>query len=61
MFEDKENSRVLSRRGARVLNAKEYEEVGGGFSIGHCTFNPVTCAMDGVCSPLPRCPLPPQN
>lgn len=55
MFEDKETSRVLSRLGARVLDAAEYEAVGGAFAIGRCTFDPKTCAMDGVCTPLPRC------
>lgn len=55
MFEDKETSRVLSRLGARVLDAAELEGVGGAFSIGRCTFDPKTCAMDGVCTPLPRC------
>lgn len=55
MFEEKETSRVLSRAGARVLNAEEYESVGGAFAIGRCTFDPKTCAMDGVCSPPPIC------
>jgi len=55
MFEEKETSRVLGRAGARVLNAEEYENVGGAFAIGRCTFDPKTCAMDGVCSPPPIC------
>lgn len=49
-------TRVLGRLGARELSEKEMDEVAGGFNfIPHCTFNPQTCAMDGVCSPPPAC------
>jgi bacteriocin-like protein len=51
-----ENGRVLSRLGARELTEKEMEQVSGGFTfLPRCTFDPVTCAMDGVCSPPPAC------
>ena len=49
-------NRVLARAGARLLNDAELNDVTGGFSINTCTFDPKTCAMDGVCTPLPRCP-----
>jgi hypothetical protein len=54
---DQIDNRVLGRIGARLLNEAELEEVNGGYSISTCTFNPKTCAMDGVCTPLPRCPV----
>lgn len=51
------DNRVLGRMGARLLNEAELNEVNGGYAISTCTFNPKTCAMDGVCTPLPRCPV----
>lgn len=57
MSNEKMENRVLSRVGARLLSEDELKEVSGGFNIGRCTFNPQTCAMDGVCTPLPRCPV----
>ncbi|HXB20857.1 MAG TPA: hypothetical protein VNV88_05700 [Candidatus Solibacter sp.] len=54
-----ENDRVLSRMGARELTEQEIEEVSGGKRKGivrpRCTLDPVTCAMDGICSPPPAC------
>jgi hypothetical protein len=56
MSNQNENDRVLSRMGARELAKQEIEEVSGGIKVfPRCTFNPVTCAMDGVCSPPPAC------
>ena len=56
MSNHKENDRVLSRLGARELSNQEIEEVSGGLKIRpRCTFDPVTCAMDGICSPPPAC------
>jgi hypothetical protein len=38
------------------LTEQEMEQVSGGFTfLPRCTFDPVTCAMDGVCSPPPAC------
>jgi hypothetical protein len=51
-----DDGRVLGRLGARELSEQEMEQVAGGFTfLPRCTFNPVTCAMDGVCSPPPAC------
>jgi hypothetical protein len=51
-----EDNRVLSRIGARELSEKETEQVSGAFIIRpRCTLNPVTCTMDGICSPPPDC------
>ncbi len=49
------NDRVLSRMGARELTNVEMEAVSGGIIFPRCTFNPATCAMDGICSPPPAC------
>jgi len=57
MSNEKMDNRVLGRIGARLLSEDELKEVSGGFAINRCTFNPQTCAMDGVCTPLPRCPV----
>lgn len=54
---DQMDNRVLGRMGARLLTEEELNDVNGGFAISRCTFNPQTCAMDGVCTPLPRCPV----
>lgn len=57
MPENKENSRVLSRLGARELSAVELDNVGAGFISNACTFDPKTCHMDLDC-PVPiRCPI----
>ena len=58
MSENKGNSRVLSRLGARELSAVELDNVGAGFVISNaCTFDPKTCRMDLDC-PVPiRCPI----
>lgn len=47
--------RVLSRTGARELNQREVECVGGAFQgIQVCTFIASTCQLDGQpCKPLP--------
>ncbi len=56
MSKHQEDARVLSRRGARELTEQELEQVSGAFIWPKtCTFDPVTCAMDGVCSPPPAC------
>jgi hypothetical protein len=41
--------RVLSRQGARELNPQEMECVNGGFQriLPVCSFNPLTCQLDG--------------
>ena len=49
------NTRVLSRVGARMLTEEELKQVNGGLRTGLCTFDPKTCAMDGDCSPPPAC------
>lgn len=51
MSENKGNSRVLSRFGARELSATEYDQIGGGFQTKPCTLNPKTCFIDGDCHP----------
>jgi hypothetical protein len=56
MSNPQDNSRVLSRLGARVLTDKEAEQVSAAMIIRpRCTFNPVTCVTDGMCSPEPAC------
>jgi hypothetical protein len=56
MSKQEENNRVLSRIGARVLTEQETEQVSGAFILRpRCTLDPVTCAMDGICSPPPAC------
>jgi hypothetical protein len=51
-----QNDRVLSRIGARELTEQEIDEVSGGLRIRpRCTFDPVTCVMDGICSPPIAC------
>jgi hypothetical protein len=56
MSNPQDNSRVLSRQGARVLTDKEAEQVSAAMIIRpRCTFNPVTCVTDGMCSPEPAC------
>ena len=55
MLKNGKNDRVLVRAGARELKEEEIQKVSGAFVISRCTFNPTTCAMDGVCSPLPIC------
>ena len=57
MSNQENDNRVLARTGARLLSAVELDGVTGGFAVvPTCTFDPKTCAMDGVCTPLPRCP-----
>jgi hypothetical protein len=51
-----EDARVLSRMGARELSPQETEQVSGSLIFRpRCTLNPITCAMDGICSPPPAC------
>ena len=50
----KNDTRVLSRVGARELTEQETTGVSGAI-ISRCTLNTTTCAMDGVCTPLPIC------
>jgi len=54
MSSNNDNNRVLGRTGARELSAQEIQQISGGI-IRHCTLDPVTCAMDGICSPPPNC------
>jgi hypothetical protein len=49
-------NRVLSRLGARELNQLETECVSGGIQRKVCTFNSITCQLDG---PFPCIPPPP--
>ena len=56
MSNQQKDNRVLGRLGARLLSESELDQATGGFAVPTCTFNPQTCAMDGVCTPLPRCP-----
>lgn len=44
-----DESRVLSRAGARELSKEEAESVQGGLFVhtNVCTFNPATAALDG--------------
>jgi hypothetical protein len=56
MSEQKQADRVLVRSGARQLNAKELEMVGGGFLTHVCTFDFTTCTADGDCEQIPQCP-----
>lgn len=56
MSNQEKDNRVLARVSARLLSEAEINDVSGGFAISQCTFDPQTCAMDGVCTPLPRCP-----
>ena len=52
----KPEDRVLTRLHARVLTEQELEQVPGGFMFRPtCSFDPVTCFMDGICSPPPAC------
>jgi len=51
---NQQGNRVLSRLGARELNPKEMECVNGGFRppLPICTFNAITCQLDGQpCKP----------
>ena len=52
-----QDNRVLGRMGAREMTGQETQQVSGGFIIirPRCTFDPKTCAMDGICSPPPAC------
>ena len=47
--------RVLSRLGSRELTKQEMESVNGAIIRPKCTWDPVTCTMDGQCSPPPSC------
>jgi hypothetical protein len=56
MSQQKEDGRVLSRMGARELTPQETEQVSGALVFRpRCTFDPVHCTMDGICSPPPAC------
>ena len=39
--------RVLIRQGARELTQQETECVNGAFYLPTCSFNPITCQLDG--------------
>lgn len=52
---NQQENRVLTRMGARELSQAETECINGAILRPRCTFNPVTCAMDGICSPPPAC------
>jgi hypothetical protein len=60
MSGQKEADRVLGRVGARLLNDKELEAIGGGLKniiiTKPCTFNFATCTFDGDCEQIPQCP-----
>ena len=53
-----QDNRVLSRWGARELTKNETEQVNGAFILPVCSFNPLTCQLDGPspCKPpAPAC------
>src|SRR6266851_1453361 len=54
MSNNNENNRVLGRVGARELTERELQLVNGAIIRPRCSFDPVTCATDGLCSP-PAC------
>lgn len=56
MSGQKEADRVLGRAGARLLNPKELEAVGGGIITHVCTVDLSTCTFDGDCETIPQCP-----
>lgn len=52
------DNRVLSRQAARELNQQEIESVKGAFRLPVCSFNSITCQLDGPvpCKPpAPAC------
>lgn len=52
------NNRVLGRQAARDLSQQEIECVNGAFKLPVCSFNPLTCELDGPfpCKPpAPAC------
>jgi hypothetical protein len=53
---DLRDTRVLSRRAARELSLEEIECVSGAFGLHVCSFNVITCQLDG---PVPCIPPPP--
>jgi len=54
---NQQENRVLSRLGARELNQLETESVSGAIQGRRvCTFNSITCQLDG---PFPCIPPPP--
>lgn len=54
MSNTREQHRVLSRLGARLLGPEELEHVAAGINTGLCTFNPTTHSYDGDCTPEPN-------
>jgi hypothetical protein len=53
---NRQDNRVLSRQGARELNHQEMECVNGAIHRTVCSFNSITCQLDG---PFPCIPPPP--
>lgn len=53
---DLRDNRVLSRQAARELSQQEIECVNGAFGRHVCSFDPITCQLDG---PFPCIPPPP--
>jgi hypothetical protein len=52
------DTRVLSRQAARELSQEEIECVNGALRLSVCSFNPITCQLDGPfpCKPpAPAC------
>ncbi len=50
-----QENRVLGRTGARVLSEQELQQVSGGFHTSLCSFNSITCQVDGDCIVPPAC------
>jgi hypothetical protein len=54
MSNTREQGRVLTRSGARILGQEELEVVVGGINTGLCTFKTSTHSYDGDCTPEPN-------
>lgn len=50
-----QENRVLGRAGARLLSEPELQQITGGFHTTVCSFNPITCHIDGDCIIPPAC------
>ena len=50
-----EQNRVLGRAGARLLSEQELQQISGGIHTNVCSFNPITCQVDGDCIVPPAC------
>ncbi len=55
MSNQQTQNRVLGRAGARLLSEQELQQITGGFHTNVCSFNPITCIIDGDCIVPPAC------